>query len=69
VPRALEQLLLLVLAHLLAPLLDHAAHESRFPRRSEVDRAAGSILFDRPPVKRVARARILACDGKRRSDS
>jgi hypothetical protein len=54
VPRPLEQLLLLVLAHLLAALLDHAAHENRFPRRLMVERAAGSILFDRPPVKRAS---------------
>jgi hypothetical protein len=41
VPRALEQLLLLVLAHLLAALLDHVAHGSPSLRQLEMDRAAG----------------------------
>jgi hypothetical protein len=49
---SLEELLLLVLAHLLAALLDHATHGKRFPRRWEMNRAAGSILSHRPPVKR-----------------
>jgi hypothetical protein len=51
VPRPLEELLLLVLAHLLAALLDHATHGSRSPRRREMNRAAGSILSHRSPVK------------------
>src|SRR5262245_53722710 len=47
VARALEQLALLVLAHLLAPFLDDAAHDPILRRRADCARARG--VEYRPP--------------------
>jgi len=59
VPGALEQLALLVLAHLLAPLLDHAAHgeSSRLnleKRGRNNQRHAGSQLGEERSLRRGA---------------
>ena len=60
---SLQKFALLVLAHLLAALLDHVAHGSPSPRQLGMDRAAGQILTHRPPVKRDAEKVARRSDG------